>query len=46
MRRTVFEQRELFQDVLCQLDYYEGLVASFADQIQPEYYGGNRSVSI
>ena len=27
-------------------DYSESLVASFAHQIQSEYYGGNRSVSI
>ena len=46
MRRTAFKQRELFQDVLCRRDYDERVVASFANQIQLEYYGGNRSVSI
>ena len=35
----------MFQDVLCRRDYAERLVASFDNQIQPEYYGGNRSVS-
>ena len=43
---TAFKQRELFQDVLCRRDYAERAVASFANQIQLEYYGGNRSVSI
>ena len=46
MRCTAFKRRELFQDVLCCRDYAERLVASFAHQIQSEYYGGNRSVSI
>ena len=46
MRRTAFKQRELFQDVLCCRGYSERVVASFANQIQSEYYGGNRSVSI
>ena len=46
MRRTAFKQGELFQDVLCRRDYYERVVASFAHQIQSEYYGGNISVSI
>ena len=32
--------------MLCCRDYAEGLVASFANQIKSEYYGGNRSVSI
>ena len=36
----------LFQDVLCRRDYAERVVASFANQIQSEYYGGNISVSI
>ena len=44
--RTAFKQRELFQDVLCRRDYAERVVASFANQIQSEYYGGNRSVYI
>ena len=34
MIRTAFKRRELFQDVLCSCDYYERLVASFANQIQ------------
>ena len=46
MRRTDFKRRELFQDVLCRRDYSERVVASFANQIKSEYYGGNRSVSI
>ena len=46
MQRTAFKKRELFQDVLCRRDYAERLVASFDNQIQSEYYGGNRSVSI
>ena len=46
MRRTAFKRRELFQDVLCRRDYDERLVARFDNQIQSEYYGGNRSVSI
>ena len=46
LRRTAFKRRELFQDVLCRRDYAERVVASFANQIQSEYYGGNRSVSI
>ena len=39
IRRTAFKQRELFQDVLCCRDYAERVVASFANKIQPEYYG-------
>ena len=35
-----------FKDVLCRCDYVDGVVASFPHQIQSEYYGGNRSVSI
>ena len=46
MKRTAFKRRELFQDVLCRRDYAESSVASFDNQIQPEYYGGNKSVSI
>ena len=46
LRRTAFKRRELFQDVLCRRDYAERVVASFANQIQYELYGGNRSVSI
>ena len=32
--------------MLCRRDYAERVVASFANQIQSEYYGGNRYVSI
>ena len=46
MRRTAFKRRELFQYVLCRRAYAERVVASFANQIQYEYYGGNRYVSI
>ena len=46
LRRTAFKQSELFQDVLCRRDYAERVLASFANQIQSEYYGGNRYVSI
>ena len=46
LRRTSFKRRELFQDVLCRRDYAERVVASFDNQTQYEYYGGNRSVSI
>ena len=38
MQGTAFKRRELFQDVLCSRDYSERVVASFANQIQPEYY--------
>ena len=46
LRRTDFKLRELFQDVLFCRDYEERVVASFSNQIQSEYYGGNRSVYI
>ena len=46
MRRTAFKRRELFQDVIFRCDYVERVVASFANQIKSEYYGGNRYVSI
>ena len=46
MRRTAFKRRELFQDVICRRDCTERLVASFAHQIQSEYYGVNISVYI
>ena len=46
LRRTAFKQRELFQDVLFRRYYAERVVASFANQIQSEYYGGNISASI
>ena len=44
--RTAFKHHESFQDVLCRSDYYEGLVVSFSHQIQSEYYGRIRSVSV
>ena len=44
--QTVFKRHKSFQYVLCRLDYANMLVASFANQIQSEYYGGNISVSI
>ena len=40
------KRHELFQDVRCHSDYAERVVASFANKIKSEYYGGNRSVSI
>ena len=46
MQRTSFKRHELFQYVLCRRDYAERVVSSFANKIQSEYYGGNRSVSI
>ena len=46
MQRTAFKRRELYQDVLCRRDYADRVVASFANPIQSEYYGENRSVSI
>ena len=46
MQLTAFKRRELFQDVLYRHDYAKVVVASFANQIQLEYYGGNRSMSI
>ena len=46
LQRTSFKRRELSQDVLCRRYYAERVVASFANQIQSEYYGGNRYVSI
>ena len=46
MRRTAFKRRELFQDFLCRRDYAERVVSNFANKIQSEYYGGNRSVYI
>ena len=32
--------------IICRRDYAERIVASFSNQIQSEYYGGNRYVSI
>ena len=46
LRHTAFKLHELFQYILCCLDYSERVVAIFAHQIQLEYYGGNISVSI
>ena len=34
MQRTAFKRRELFQDVLCHIDYAERVVARFANQIK------------
>ena len=45
-RQTAFKSRESFQDVLFRCYYAEKVVASFSHQIQSQYYGGNRSVSI
>ena len=44
--RTEFKHRESFKDVLCRHDYSERLVASVSNQIQSQYYGGNRYLSI
>ena len=46
MQRTALKRHESFQDVQCRRDYAEWVVAIFAHQIQSEYYGGNRSMSI
>ena len=46
MQRIAFKRRESFQDVICCRDYAERVVSSFANQIQSEYYGGNRYVYI
>ena len=46
LRRTAFKRHELFQDVICRRDYAERLVSFFSNQIQSEYYRGNRSVHI
>ena len=45
-RREAFTCRSAFQYVLFHHDYAEGEVSRFAHQIQSEYYGGNRYVSI
>ena len=44
--KNAFKCRESFQDVLCRCDYDEGVVASFANQIQSKFYFVNISVSI
>ena len=41
MQRKYFKQRGLYKDVLCRCDYAKRVVASFANQIQSEYYGKN-----
>ena len=46
MRCTAFKRSELFQDVLCHLDYAERVVETFDNQIQSKLYGVNRSVYI
>ena len=46
MQRTAFKRHGLFQDLLCSRDYAERLVANFSNQIESEYYGGNRSMYI
>ena len=46
MRHAAFKQCELFQDVIYRRDYAERVVASFTNQIQSGYYGGNIYVSI
>ena len=46
MRLKSFKRRELFQDLICCRDYAKRVAASFSNQIQPEYYGGNISMSI
>ena len=46
LRSTAFKQCKLFQDFLCRRDYADRVVASSDNQIQSEYYGGNRYVSI
>ena len=44
--RESFKQRIKYHDILFRSDYAQIIVSSFAQQIQYEYYGGNRSVSI
>ena len=44
--QEAFDRRSEFQDVLCCSDYSERVVSIFSQQIQYEYYGDNRSVSI
>ena len=44
--RDAFKRHAKFQDVLRRQNYDERVVASFANQIQSEYYGGNISVYI
>ena len=44
--REAFKRRNANQFLLSRRDYYERWLSSSAHQIQSEYYGGNRSVSI
>ena len=44
--RKEFKRRRVFQNVFYHCDYAERVFASFAHQIQSEYYGGNKYVSI
>ena len=46
MQRIAFKRCGQFQDILCCRDYAEKVVASYANQIQSKYYGGNIFVSI
>ena len=39
--RKTLKRRPDYLDVLCRRDYVEREVARFAQQIQPEHYGGN-----
>ena len=41
-----FNSCAAYQDVLCCQDYAEHVLASFAHQIQSEYYGGNKYLYI
>ena len=41
-----FKRRRAKKEMFCCRDYADRVIASFAHQIQSEYYGGNRSVSI
>ena len=41
MQHTAFKRHELFQDILCPCEYSKRVIASFDNQIQSEYYGGN-----
>ena len=45
-RREAFKRRIKHKGVLCRGDYSEILVDIFTHQIQSEYYGGNKYVSI
>ena len=41
-----FKRCSDFQDVLCHSDYAERVAAIFSHQIQSEYWGGKRSMSV